>query len=117
MQLVRDCLDKLVVDRNGRQMGRVDGIRIECTDGTPPRVSALEIGPRVLGERLHPKIGRLIAALEELFGVADGRPVRIPLGDVLEIGTIVKVDVAIGETAAGNVEQRLRGWIAKIPGT
>ena len=116
MNLVRDLLDKLVVDRNGREMGRVDGIVLEQGDGTPPRVSALEIGPSVLGHRLHPAIGRWIAGLEQAFGVADGRPVRIAFSDVLEIGTEVKVDLSIGQTNVGTVEQRLRAWIDKIPG-
>ena len=34
MDLVRDLLDKLVVDRNGREMGRVDGIVLDHRDGS-----------------------------------------------------------------------------------
>jgi len=116
VNLVCDLLDTPVVDRNGREMGRVDGIVLEQREGMPPRVAAIEIGPRVLGERLHPAVGRWIAALEQAFGVADGRPVRVALSEVLDIGADVKVDVAIGETAAGAVEQRLRAWIGKLPG-
>jgi sporulation protein YlmC with PRC-barrel domain len=116
VELVGDVLDKLVVDRNGRELGRVDGIVIEERDGAPPRVAALQIGPSVLGNRLHPAIGRFIAGLEQAFGVADRRPVRIPFSDVLEIGIEVKVDVATGETGAGNVEDRLRTWVGKLPG-
>lgn len=116
MELVRELLDKLVVDRNGREMGRVDGIVLEHRDGMPPRVSALEIGPSVLGYRLHPTVGRWIAGLEQAFGVADGRPVRIAFSDVMEIGPDIKVNLSIGQTAAGNVEQRLRTWIGRIPG-
>ena len=116
MDLVRDLLDKLVIDRNGREMGRVDGLVIEHRDGLPPRLSALEIGPSVLGYRLHPIVGRWLAGLEQACGVAGGRPVRIPFSDVMEIATDVKVDLAIGDTGAGNVEQRLRAWIGKLPG-
>jgi sporulation protein YlmC with PRC-barrel domain len=116
VELVRDLLDKLVLDRNGREMGRVDGIVLELRDGTAPRVAALEIGPSVLGTRLHPVIGRFVAGIEQAFGVAVGRPVRIAFSDVTEIATDIKVDLSIGETAAGNVEQRLRAWIGRIPG-
>jgi sporulation protein YlmC with PRC-barrel domain len=116
MELVRDLLDKLVMDRNGQEMGRVDGIVVEQRDGMPPRVAALEIGPSVLGARLHPAIGRFVAGLEQAFGVADGRPIRIGFSNVTEIGKDVKVDLSIGETAAGNVEQRLRAWIGRLPG-
>jgi sporulation protein YlmC with PRC-barrel domain len=116
MDLVCDLLDSLVIDRNGREMGRVDGIVLEQRDGMPPLVSALEIGPSVLGYRLHPAIGRWIAGLEQAFGVADGRPVRIPFSHILSIGTEIKVDLAIGQTAVGNIEERLRALIGKIPG-
>ena len=116
MELIRDLLDKLVVDRHGHEMGRVDGIIVEQRDGLPPRISALEIGPSVLGGRLHPAIGRFIAGLEQAFGVAHGRPVRIAFSDVIEMGNHLEVDLIIGETGAGNVERRLRTWIEKIPG-
>jgi sporulation protein YlmC with PRC-barrel domain len=116
VELVRDLLDKLVVDRNGREMGRVDGIIAEHADGMAPRISALAIGPSVLGGRLHPAAGRFIAGLEQAFGVADGRPVRTAFSDVTEVGAVVKVDLVAGETGAGNVERRLRAWIEKIAG-
>jgi hypothetical protein len=117
VELVADLLDKLVVDRNGREMGRVDGIAIEQRDGMPPRVAALQIGAAVLGYRLHPAAGRFVAGLEQAFGVADRRPVRISVGDLMEIGIEVKVNVAIGETGAANVEDRLRAWVVKLPGS
>ena len=117
MDLVHDLLDKLVKDRNGREMGRVDGVVMELRSGTSSlRVVAIEIGPVVLGYRLHPFAGRLVAALEHAFGVDAGRPVRIALGDVIDVGTEIKVDRTIGETAAGAIEKRLRACIGKIPG-
>jgi sporulation protein YlmC with PRC-barrel domain len=116
MDLVRDVLDKRVVDRHGREMGRVDGIVLEVRDGAPPRVAALEIGPAVLARRLHPFFGRCVEALEYVFGVHEGRPLRVPFGDVLDVHDSVKVDRAFGETAAATVEQRLRRWISAIPG-
>jgi sporulation protein YlmC with PRC-barrel domain len=116
VDLVRDVLDKLVLDRNGRTLGRVDGIALETHDGRPPTVDAIEIGPSVLGDRLHPTLGRCASALEVALGVAEGRPVRIPFGTVLQVTSVVKVDVAISDTAAGTVENWLRTWIARLPG-
>jgi sporulation protein YlmC with PRC-barrel domain len=58
MDLVRDLLDQPVVDRNGRPMGRVDGIVLDLRADAPPRVVSIAIGPAVLGERLHRAIGR-----------------------------------------------------------
>jgi len=70
MDLVRDVLDKRVVDRNGREMGRVDRIVLELRDGQPPRVAAFEIGPSALATRVHPRLGRWVEALEHAVGLA-----------------------------------------------
>ena len=115
MDLVHDLLDKRVVDRNGRDMGRVDSLVLEIRDGAPPRVTGLEIGPAVLAYRISPVLGRIVAGLEHAFGVDENRPLRIPIGRILGINQHVKVDVAIGQTSAATVEQHLRGWVSRIP--
>lgn len=115
MDLVHDLLDKKVVDRNGRDMGRVDSIVLDMRDGAAPRVAAIEIGPAVLAGRVHPLLGRWIAGLEHGLGIDEGRPVRIPFSAILDIHDHVKVDFAFGETAAATVEQRLRRWVASLP--
>lgn len=115
MDLVRDVLDKQVIDRNGRPMGRVDGIVLELRDGAPPRVDALAIGPAVLGERLHPAIGRWVKAVESVCGVAGGRPLEIAPSEVTLAGDQVRVDRALGDSAAAAVEQGVRKWIRKLP--
>ena len=117
MDLIRDVLDKKVVDRNGREMGRVDTIVLEIRQGAAPLVTALETGPAVLAYRVRPIFGRWAAALEHAFDVDEGRPVRIPFGQVLDVADHVKVDLAFGETAAAAVEQRLRRWVSSIPGS
>jgi hypothetical protein len=116
MRLVRDVLDAQVVDRNGRKMGRVDGIILDVEPAMPPRVAAIEIGPSVLGHRINPTLGRCVAAFEYALGVNDGRPLRIPFGDLTEGRTAFKTNAAVGETSADNVDRRLRSWIAGIPG-
>ena len=105
MDLVRDVLDTKVVDRHGREMGRVDGIVLHATDGRPPRVSAIELGPAVLGHRLHPVVGRWVAGIEHSLGIDQGRPLRIPFRRVLDIG----------ETPAATVEFRLRRRVGALP--
>jgi len=116
MDLVRDLLDSEIVDRNGREMGRVDSVILEIRDGAPPRVAAIGLGLAVLAARVGSSVGRLAGALEHAFGVGDGVPLRIAMSAVLSIHDHVTVDLAIGETAAGAVEQRLRGWLGSIPG-
>jgi sporulation protein YlmC with PRC-barrel domain len=115
MDVVRDVLDKRVIDRNGREVGRVDGVVLERRDGFPPRLAAIEIGPSVLGYRLHPIAGRWIEALEHACGVDAGRPTRIPVAKIT-VDADVKIALAIGETGAPNIERLLAEWIAKIPG-
>jgi sporulation protein YlmC with PRC-barrel domain len=114
MNLVRDVLDKKVVDRNGREMGRVDSIILRV-DAEPPSVLALELGPAVLAARVRPLFGRWVAALEHGFGVNEGRPLRIPFKDVLHVHRQIMIDAAFGETPAATIEQRLRRWVASIP--
>ena len=117
MDIVRDLLDKAVSDRNGREMGRVDGIVLEQRAGEPPRLSTILIGASTLGERLHPTIGRWASAIESALGIATERPVRIDAGDIEAIDRKVKIGLTIGDTSAGSVEQRVRARLTSIPGS
>ena len=116
MDLVRDLLDQPVVDRDGRPMGRVDGITIDVREDAPPRVVSIAIGPVVLGERLHRTVGRWIRGIEVACGVAEGRPVEVAMSAVTVVHGNVHVDVASGDTGATAVEHRVRGWIRRLPG-
>lgn len=115
MDLVRDLLDKQVVDRNGQLLGRVDGIEMERRDNEG-RLAAILIGPVALGFRLHPLIGRWVAWFERAWGIAEGRPVRIDARHLRKIGRQIAVDLTASDTAALAVETRLRAWVARIPG-
>jgi sporulation protein YlmC with PRC-barrel domain len=115
MDLVRDLLDKEVIDRNGRELGRVDRIVVRIRDGAPPAVVALEIGPSALARRLGATLGQWMEALEHAFAVDQGRPVRMPISQVLDLNDHVKVDVAAGETAIATIERKLRRWVRALP--
>jgi sporulation protein YlmC with PRC-barrel domain len=117
MDLIRDLLDKKVVDRNGREMGRVDSIVLELREDAAPRVVGIEIGPAVLAHRIHPALGRLVAALEHLFKVDEGRPVRLPLSSIVQFDPHIKVDMTFGDTAVATVEQKVRRLVSRIPGS
>jgi sporulation protein YlmC with PRC-barrel domain len=116
VDLVRDLLDKQVVDRNGRLLGRVDSIIFELRDGAPPVVAGIEIGLVTIAHRLHPFLGRCARALEVVLGVDANRPVRVPFSRILDFDTDVKVDVAAAETGARAVEHKARAIVASIPG-
>ena len=117
IELIHDVLDKPVVDRHGRDMGRVDSIVIALRPNGPPQFTAIEIGPAVLAYRVRPVLGRLISAVEHALGIDQGRPLRIGFGDILSIHTHIKVDRAFGETVAATLEHRLRAWVAAVPGS
>ena len=117
MDLVCDLLDKRVIDRTGRAMGRVDGIALEQRHGHPPRVSALLIGPSALGHRLSPALGRWIETIERALGIAAGRPARIAFKQVLKTEPDVKVDLAVSDTSVDVIEQKLHGWIVALTGS
>jgi sporulation protein YlmC with PRC-barrel domain len=117
MDLVHDLLDKQVVDRNGRELGRVDSIVLHVRDDGPPTVAAIEIGAAVLAHRILPILGRWAAALEHAFGVEQGRPVRISVGRVLNVTNHVTVDLTFAETPASAVERLLRRWVGALPGS
>jgi sporulation protein YlmC with PRC-barrel domain len=117
VDVVRDLLDKAVVDRNGRGMGRVDGILLEQEAGRPPRLAAIVIGPTALGSRLHPALGRLASAVEGWFDLGRDRPAKIDCADIEDVGRTIRLRLTIGDTAVAAVEQRLRSWLLKLPGS
>ena len=116
MHLVRDLLDKRIVDRNGREMGRVDRIVVEHGGGAPWRVIAIEVGPSALAARLGSSFGRWILGLLHGLDIEQGQPLRVNVEQMLEVTDSVKVDLAFGDTAAANAERKLRGLVKRIPG-
>ena len=117
MDVVRDVLDKPVFDRDGRALGRVDGVTITIDDGEPPQLTSVLVGPVALAERLTPAIGGWMAALERALGLPKDRPVNLPFGRVEADGLRLSADVAGSDTSALVVEQRLQRWLARIPGS
>lgn len=116
LHLVRDLLDKKVVDRDGREMGRVDGVLVETAASGPPRVTAIALGPSILFRRVRPFLGAWMAGLERALGVDEGRPLRIPFDAIVEIHDHVRVDLHWRETPAAALDRRLRDVFGALPG-
>ena len=117
MNIVRDILDKQVVDRDGRPMGRCDSVTITFNSDGPPRLTAVVIGTVPLGNRLAPRIGRWMAAFERWIGTSHARPVAVPFEHIRRQGLSLVADVQARDTAAMVVEQTLQRWLARIPGS
>jgi sporulation protein YlmC with PRC-barrel domain len=118
MKLVRDVLDKELLDREQEPMGRVDGLVMHVGKNSQPRVTHIDIGGPVPWERVHPFFGRLSRLLAQLWGPKRREQVRIPWSRVETVGRDIKLNVEARETGAIDWEI----WIARhiiehIPGS
>ena len=116
MDLIRDCLDKRMDDRDKRRMGRVDGIILEVEPGRPPRVAYVELGVKTLLNRLSIRLGNAIAYLMDSRHI-ESAPYRIAWGKIRVGLNEVRADVEAEKTPALEWELWLRKKvIGRIPG-
>jgi hypothetical protein len=118
MHVMRDLLDKQIVDREEERLGRVDGIVAEIGDDAPPRVIQLELGFVPLARRLHRRFEVLVETLHERWSVRRGARFHIEWSTVMDVTTRhVQVDLRAEETPAYDWERWLRERIiGRIPG-
>jgi hypothetical protein len=117
MNLVRDVLDKKLIDRENCEMGRVDGLVMQVGEKSQPRITHIQLGGETLWMRLHPVVAGLSAKLSRMWGPKRGEPVRIPWSRVLTAGKDVKLDVKARDTGAIDWEIWIaRHIIERIPG-
>jgi len=115
LNLIRDCLDKRLVDRNERLMGRVDGIVFKLEPKRQPRVTFIELGMVTRADRFGGFPGRIVAKLTRRSQIADRyqipwRKIRVGINEV-------RADVIAEETPALAWELWLRKHvIGRIPG-
>lgn len=118
MYLVRDVLDKRLLDRDGAPMGRVDGLVMQVGEKSQPHITHIEIGGTTLGARLHPVFERMARELARMWGPKRTEPVRIPWSRVETIGRDIKLEVMAKETGAIAWEIWIaRHVIGRIPGS
>ena len=114
MHLIRDLLDKQLIDRDGREAGKVDGIVLEMREGRLC-VVFLEIGWPALVRRLGESPRRWI---ERRLGRWEwARIYRLPWARVRTTGRDVKIDLDAEDSTVLTAEQWLREQvISRIPG-
>lgn len=115
LDLARDLEDKQVLDRHGREIGRVDRVILEMR-GDGARVVAIEIGPAVLAARVSPRLGRWVAGLEKALGLDRNRPLTVPIREVIALEPHVRIDREFADTPAATVEHSIRRWLPRLPG-
>ena len=117
MNLIRDCLDKQLVDRNDCNIGKCDGIVMTLESGRQPEITHIEIGAVTQACRIHPRFGRWLEALVRRWGEAGQDPFRVPWPKVVVTGVTVTVGVDGEKTPAMAWEQWLRrNIVGRIPG-
>jgi hypothetical protein len=116
--VVRDMLDKLLVDREGEPLGRVDGIVMTYTADSPPRITHLELGAQTLARRLPGPFQSVLAGIAHRLTQRGDAPYRIEVSRIIHLGRKIKIDIDGTRTAARESERRIRDRIiARIPGS
>src|ERR687888_2068991 len=118
LRLIRDVLDKLLVDRDGVPLGRVDGIVLVVGGkDSCPRVAQIETGLATLARRLNARFARALHWSIRNVGLRWRRPVRIPWSNVESLGKELKLDVSAKNSRLLERERWLRDHIIRhIPG-
>jgi sporulation protein YlmC with PRC-barrel domain len=106
-----ELLDRQLVDKDGRLAGKVDDLELTDPgeDLDPPRVMAILTGPEALAGRLHTRFGRWLRQLS-LRLLAPQGPSRVPVEQVEEIGSSIRLRVAAGRLGTG------QGWAGRLIG-
>jgi hypothetical protein len=117
LDLVRDVLDKQMLDRRLQRMGKVDGIVLELREGMPPRVIGLEVGMTALSRRLGRRPGRWMTRLAHRLSPQRPGACRVPWPKVQQIDLAVHVDLDAEQSPAYVLERWLRRHVVgRIPG-
>jgi len=105
-------LDRQIVDRDGKPVGKVDDVELTCDPDGGLRVTALLTGSRALGERVGGVLGRWMA------GALAPASRRIDMDLVAEVAGAVTLSVKRELLPDPPVESWLCDHlIARIPGS
>ena len=117
IHIVRDILDKKLLDKDCCEVGRVDGIALELPEGAPPRAVRLEMGGEILAERAAHWLVKPTRWIASHFGPRRQPIIRVDWKQVEEIGRDLKLTIAADDTEALAWEHWLADkFISKIPG-
>lgn len=117
MRIVRDVLDKKLIDSEGCEMGRVDGIVLDFPQGKQPRLVTLEMGGEILAERVGHWLIEPVRWVARHFGPRRAGIIRIDWKHVERMGRDIHLDLRADETEALAWEHWLaEKFIGRIPG-
>jgi hypothetical protein len=115
MDIFRDLLDKQLVDRHGRNMGKIDGLIAEVRDDQPPRITHMEVGAVTLSRRVSRRLSNRIA---KWFGRnPEAGAFQIPWNKIRDLSIDIRLDLDAEKIPTLAVENWLRKKvICRIPG-
>ena len=118
LQLIRDVLDKLLVDREKVPLGRVDGIVLLVNgEHVQPRVVQIESGITTLAQRLSTRWARRAHRISCRFGLRWKRAVCIDWSKIDGIGRELMLNVRAKDSPLLTRERWLHDHIIRhIPG-
>lgn len=115
LELVHEVLDQQIIDREKRNVGKVDGIVIELRENAAPRVHHLDVGTTVALRRVSNRLANWYDAIRKRR--AHAPPFEIPWSKVGRVDITVQVDIDATKSEAYHFERWLRDhFIARIPG-
>jgi sporulation protein YlmC with PRC-barrel domain len=101
-------LDHQLVDRDGRNCGKVDDLELAGLAGDAPEVTAILVGGNAW--RGRGLLGRLAAALS-------GNAVHVPWGTVDEVSAVVTLKQTATELRLGRGDDRAARLVRRLPGS
>jgi sporulation protein YlmC with PRC-barrel domain len=118
MYLVRDILDKEIVDRHGFKGGKVDDLLLEETDDGRLAVRAVITGHDSLARLLGRGADRLASwAGHTVLGLpADLEPIHLDWAKVTAIDVVVHMDIDRDDAGLMVSEQLIwERWVSRLP--
>jgi sporulation protein YlmC with PRC-barrel domain len=117
MYLVRQVLDKQLVDENGSKAGKVDDLLIELRDDGPPQVVAILTGPNTVAVLLPAWLQRLTSWIRTaVLGLEQTKPMEVDWSHVTHIDVVVHLDVnRLKAGLVGSQESIWKRWLKPLP--
>lgn len=118
LDAVLHLLDRQIVDVEGRMVAKVDDVELQQRPDGTWAVTALLVGPGVLGPRLGGLIGDAVSSTWRRLAHKDrGGPGRIDISDVVDIGSAITLSVSRDVVAVDGFEVWIRTHVIEgIPG-
>jgi sporulation protein YlmC with PRC-barrel domain len=108
IKLVSQLLDLPIVDEDERSCGIVDDVELSGGPGKETRIKALLVGPGAYRGRLPSWLFWLAVRI-----VGD-RMVRVPAGEVIEVGSVVKLRCSAKKLGLHKSEDKAGEWVPKV---